>query len=223
MSLLDSLATSLASFRSDDTLVDIVPSFDLPEKLALSSNVPLGPFQAGIVAKAPLWIAILLEQRSFARISPPSWLTTENISEIIAIEQQNTNLFHDETGNQLPRNYYELCQRLGKRSLEHNADAITLLVQDLLDIRLDKLRGQFSTYMKNSTNGDPDIVLEFHQMGTYEIAVLQEFVVTALADQHALATTAISTAKTSATTITEDGTAPNVARRSRKPLRKRLR
>jgi GINS complex protein len=127
-----------------------------------------------------------------ARIAPPAWLSLESLTAIIAYERRETSLFHDET--QLPRNYYELSQRMircatnsnnSNSNSDTNHDAIALLVQDLLDIRLDKLRQQFQTLVHDRTieaSGE-DILIEVNGIGTYELAVLHDFVTRALADK----------------------------------------
>jgi hypothetical protein len=237
--------TDIATFRADDAIVEIVPDFDLPMPLPLySSSVPVGPFKAGIATKVPLWMALVLEQRSLARISPPSWLSTASLTAIIRYERREAALFHDET--QLPRSYYELAQRLLRRSgsnatsstnsSDANPDAMMLLVQDLLDIRLDKLRQQFQSLVREHQAGGHDdgggggVLIEVNGMGTYEMAVLHNFVTRALADRSFLEEQVDVVPTTSSTTSTNDpadrqqpqqqGLLPQAVRKSQAPLRK---
>jgi GINS complex protein len=185
-----------------------------------------------------------------ARIAPPAWLSLESLTAIIAYERRETSLFHDET--QLPRNYYELSQRMTRcatnsnnsnsNNSDTNHDAIALLVQDLLDIRLDKLRQQFQTLVHDRTieaSGE-DILIEVNGIGTYELAVLHDFVTRALADKSfleevvvpgettgagpAAAAATSSTSRTNAATdtnnIPQPQQIPQAIRKSKAPLRK---
>jgi hypothetical protein len=236
--------TDIATFRADDAIVEIVPDFDLPMPLPLySSSVPVGPFKAGIATKVPLWMALVLEQRSLARISPPSWLSTASLTAIIRYERREAALFHDET--KLPRSYYELAQRLLRRSgsnatsstnsSDANPDAMMLLVQDLLDIRLDKLRQQFQSLVREHQAGGHDggggVLIEVNGMGTYEMAVLHNFVTRALADKSFLEeqVDVFVPPTSSSTTSTNDPAdrqqpqqqgLPQAVRKSQAPLRK---
>lgn len=247
------------AFRADDTLVEIIPSFDFTGQLPVQSTAPTGPFKAGMAAAVPLWMALFLQQRSLASICPPAWLNTTNLAEIIAFEKKQVALFpttddddndDDDFDNsrrrRLPANYYEISKRLtsknsngssSSRSLE-NVDAIALLVQDLLEIRLDKLRQQFQSLL--TENVDTDLTVQVTGIGTQELAMLQNFVTQALADQHFLAKTqvddngvaavaaAVATDKTTtaagaaADAVVEKGAGSTAEppRRSRLPLRR---
>jgi hypothetical protein len=234
--------TDIATFRADDAIVEIVPDFDLPVPLPLhTSSVLVGPFKAGIATKVPLWMALVLEQRSLARISPPSWLSTASLTAIIRYERREAALFHDET--KLPRCYYELAQRLLRRgggstasatstSSDANPDAMMLLVQDLLDIRLDKLRQQFQSLVREHQaghDGGGGVLIEVNGMGTYEMAVLHNFVTRALADKSFLEEVVPPTTTSSTTTADnankdpadrQQQVHPQAVRKSQAPLRK---
>lgn len=205
--------SDIATFRADDSIVEIIPDFDLSTPLNLSSTVPVGPFKAGIAAKVPLWMAVVLEQRSLATISPPAWLSMESLTAIIAYERREPNLYHDET--KLPRNYYELSKRIKTN------DAIALLIQDLLDIRVDKLRQQFQSilYDRTMNNSGEDVIFLVNGIGTQEIAMLRDFIVQALADKSFLEHVEEPT-ETASTARTSDKPEPQAIRRSKAPLRK---
>jgi len=201
------------AFRADDTLIHVLPNFDYASTLPLSSSVPAGPFKAGISTAVPLWMALFLQQRSLATISPPSWLNTENLASIIKYEKREGSLFDDET--KLPANYYEIAKRLtaGANKIE-NSDAIALLVQDLLEIRIDKLRQQFQTLLTDTV--DTDLTVAVNGIGTQELAILRAFVTRALADQHFLA--ADNSNKTESTTAnTADNAAQEAKQQQQQP------
>lgn len=189
-----------SSFRADDTLIAIVPSFDSNEPLPLLSSVAVGPFQAGIPTPVPLWMALLLHQRSLCTISPPEWLNAANLSQIIAYEQKlHDTLFDDAT--RLPKDYYELANRLtGRRGIsfaDDNAQVLALLVQDLLDIRVDKLRQQLPAILEKMDTAER-LILNVNGIGTQELAIFRPFFQQALNDRSFLLKGAKETKKTTA-------------------------
>ena len=225
-----------AAFRADDTLVEIIPSFDFAGTLPAHSSVPSGPFKAGMTAAVPLWMALFLQQRSLASICPPVWLNIGNLVEIIAFEKKHVSLFPTDDASRLPADYYEISKRLTstKRNTFESADAIALLVQDLLELRLDKLRQQFQSLLTETVT-TTDLTVAVTGIGTQELAILQTFVTRALADVHFLAQTEDTTAATTtavtaaasaaavAASYTENGAAKDLTvpvRRSRVPLRR---
>lgn len=214
------MTSAYAAFSADDTLVEIIPSFDWDGKIPIHSNVTPGPFRAGLPTIVPLWMALFLHQRSVATLVPPDWWTTPNLAAIIALEKRQANLFptttaasannqsneshHDDTNQRqyycLPENYYELSKRLSSASstnsssssnattgggADDNPDAVSLLVQDLFEIRIDKLRQQLQELLQHAGQ-DFDLLVDVTGIGTQELAMLRKFVQQALADQHFL-------------------------------------
>jgi hypothetical protein len=202
----ESTMTSLyPAFQADDTLVEIIPAFDLHGKIPVHSSVPSGPFKAGMAAVVPLWMAIFLHQRSLATICPPVWWTTANLSAIIAFEQKDPSLFPTDNAKRLPANYFEISKRLTSTSkaVVENHLALALLVQDLLDIRLDKLRQQFVTLLKEGETSD--VMVAVTGIGTQELALLRGFVTQSLADQYFMAKEAPTKESSSTKTAAEKG------------------
>jgi GINS complex protein len=221
----EEMTSDYASFCSDDTLIEIIPSFDYNNNNNSSSampvmlsTIPIGPFTAGIPAIVPIWIGLFFHHRSLGTIVLPSWLCSSNISTIIQYERSNGSLYHNTA--KLPLNYYEITNRLMKVLLMRNAsssstsfggggsgggggattgpintnnlDAIQLLIQDLFDIRMDKLRKQFQDLSAQTVDVN-DLIVDVTGIGTQERALLQRFVTQALADYHYLNTTTTTT------------------------------
>lgn len=162
-----------SAFQADDQLIEILPDFDLEKPLPTS--VPIGPFKAGIATHVPLWVGRLLQKRSLAVMVPPSWLTTQNLAHIIDQEKRHEYLFSDP--NLLPFYYYELAQPF------FTDPKLQLLIQDLLDVRLDKLRQSFVSLI--AENHDP--VIEVLGIGRVELEALGDFIQTACHDRYRLA------------------------------------
>jgi hypothetical protein len=189
----DDLSCYYAAFRADDVPVNIVPSFDYSSKITLLSNTAVGPFKAGMTSTVPLWFALTLRQRSLCSIQQPDWLTAENLVDIIATEKKSRALFTD--SSRLPAAYYEIAKRLTQPDSNNtnsnsssgagDGKSVALLVQDLLSIRLDKLRQQFQGFLAELSD-QTALTVDVNGIGTQELAILQRFVRQALNDQNYL-------------------------------------
>jgi GINS complex protein len=228
------LSSYYASFRADDTLISILPAFDFqapdddatsPQRLfqSTSRSTNFGPFKAGMEATVPLWMAVVLQQRSFATIVLPEWLSTANLSHILQYEKSHALLFPttsvrsgrpssapkdrwnaEEDGDEntaisttmgdptsayfLPENYYEVALRLTAAAAAAQETSqysvIALLVQDLFEVRVDKLRQQFQSLLAE-TRGD--LLINVTGIGTQELTAIQPYVQQALQDMYRLA------------------------------------
>ena len=253
--------TELASFHSaflaDDTLVTIVPSFDSPDRIPLLSAPAVGPFKAGIPTNVPLWLAMLLQQRSLCRLKVPEWLQTEHLTKVKQFEMNETYLTpsedthqnHDNAENNstptLPFYYAELGQRFtsAKTSASDTTaaqapKASSLVLADILQIRLDKLRQQFQT-LTQAERHNPNLCVQVPGIASVELAQMKPLILQALQDQRFLATSAAaavtvsdtrrSTRKTAAGEDDDDDDEPLTASQESRPddshnaLRSRIR
>jgi hypothetical protein len=203
--------SELAAFRADDTVVEIIPQFTLPQPLRLhtmtssssSHHHPkgaVGPWQAGIPTPVPLWLACHLQTKRLGTVVLPQWLSVSNLVEILDHERQKETLWpttDDDEHTRLPFEYYQIAQRMSSIL----PPAVQLLLKDLLQVRLDKLRQQFQGLIRNnppdnnsssSTEedeeaGPPDhTTVNISGMGSMEIALLQKTVQQALKDRDVL-------------------------------------
>lgn len=176
-----SLASFHAAFAADDHIVDIVPDFDYNQRLSLLSCPEIPRLKAGIATKVPLWLAVFLQQRRLCSIAVPQWLSTENLAKIIQQERQEALLLDDP--DRLPADYYQVARCLATRGALTDP-AVSLLIEDLFQVRMDKLRQQFQKLLSEST--EPDLVVSVNGIGAGELAVLRDFVQQALTDQRFL-------------------------------------
>jgi hypothetical protein len=214
----DDLTSFYAAFRADDVLIDVIPKFeyrdDNDDDAVLSSwisTIPVGPFVPLMTSTVPLWMALFLKSRNLVDICPPAWYNAANLSAIIRYEKQNEALFADR--NRLPNDYYEVGTRLVSALSSHDTEqgsssssssnAMSLLLQDLLDIRVDKLRQQFIHLLSNEErNVDFDLTVDVSDIGNQELALLRGFVTQAVTDHYWMAATSTSKAETSTETTT---------------------
>jgi GINS complex subunit 2 len=187
----DGLSSFYSAFPADDLLVDIVPSLDAPQRFELLSSAhTIGPLHAGVTTQVPLWLAVFLQQRSLCRIAPPSWWSVENLSRILEFERSHVELWTVQ--GKLPRHYYELFQRLqssSSLSRDHNHKAIAVLIQDIFQVRCDKLQQQFQTLLKENAG---NLLVNVNGIASQELALLRPFVIQALNDQHQLSSSSNS-------------------------------
>lgn len=214
---IDQQAAFYSSYECDDTTsIDILPNFTSKHTVPLlSSAAPIGPFTAGVVVSVPLWVGCILQQRTLCRIILPEWLSTSNIVTIIEFEKSNPSLYAN-TAN-LPFHYYELSKRLLTSSSTTTAsggstsnstattDAIQLLIEDLFEIRMDKLRQQFQELVTTTVPDQlMDLTADITGIAAQEVALLRRFVTAALTDYRALATTRPPPHKQNATSTTTE-------------------
>ena len=221
---------------------------DLLFQSTLSSTSLFGTttaIKAGLTYTVPVWMAVVLQQRSFGTIAFPPWYHVENLTRILAFEKQSVSLFpttttqshyqahhnhpskqrrgyndddddDDDDGNDdhvnavgsdiLPSDYYELSRRFAtmssmasptatsSSSQQQNTQVLTLLVQDLFDVRMDKLRQQFQSLLYDTTTtnnnnssrsphpNNTDLIINVTGIGTAELAHLQPYVTQAMND-----------------------------------------
>lgn len=131
-------------------MVTIIPAFNFSRAIPLMSSPnqkEIGPFQAGLPATVPLWIAKTLHQRKLAQIELPDWLTSEQRLVDILQEERESVLLTDK----LPFYYYEIS-----RSLDFCVPKQTQVVlQDVVALRSDKLRQHFHELSKTDLQEQP--------------------------------------------------------------------
>jgi GINS complex protein len=197
----------LASFRSaflaDDTVVTIVPDFAYPNKIPLlSGSTQVGPFHSGIPTKAPLWFAMMLQQRSLCTLQVPNWLDTEHLTQVKQHETTEKSLtptsqeVHgsgskatQDDSVSLPFYYAELGQRFTTTSnaASQAPQASNLVLQDIAMIRLDKVRQQFQQLSKQQKD-NPNLCVSVPGIASAELTQLKPLILQALNDQRFLVT-----------------------------------
>lgn len=216
---------TLSAFRADDSLIAVVTTFDMPKSIPLLSapSGRWGPIRSGIASDVPLWLALILKERSLAVLALPSWMNRDTLANVLHDERTSERLVNDTT--RLPFHYYEISRRLAP----HVSDpSISLLIEDILQLRLDKLRHQFQQLLKSSGQADGgnneegtgayagstphrDLLVTVPGIACQELAVLGDFVSQALCDVRLLQRTPLPlgkdgfTVEGTTTTTTGDG------------------
>ncbi|KAL7581671.1 hypothetical protein ACA910_022218 [Epithemia clementina (nom. ined.)] len=174
---------------NEEEWVDIIPLFGLDETVVLLNGSKIGPWEAGMSTRVPLWIARHLQNKSLAKITAPysnNWMQVEPLKQILSFEKSHEQLWQnsldDTSANEdnefstsssrpyLPERYWELSQCY---STADNAAAVSLLLQDLWQVRLDKLRRQFQYLYGKS---DALQVVNVTGIGSAELAVMRKVI-----------------------------------------------
>lgn len=216
--------------HADDEFITIIPSFDYDCNAAskngasffslLPSNTQ---FQSGIPIQVPFWLAVSLQDKQLARIDPPDFLTVSNLQHIVEWERRHETLWENENASNnkntadsasnskntekyhLPSNYYELGTRLTSIpgivfSADTNASVLSLLLADLLQVRLDKLQSQLPNFLASSDTEEEELILTINHMGTHEVSLLRPFLLQVLDDRALLLLDTARMQKSSSTT-----------------------
>ncbi|XP_066570179.1 DNA replication complex GINS protein PSF2 [Amia ocellicauda] len=127
--------TCEVEFLAEKEMVTIIPNFSLDKIYLIGGD--LGPFNPGLPVDVPVWLAVNLKQRQKCRIVPPDWMDVEKLEEIRDQERK------EETFTPIPSAYYmELTKLLLNHASDNipKADEIRILVKDIWDTRIAKLR-----------------------------------------------------------------------------------
>jgi len=224
------LASFHASFLADDTLVTIVPSFDYAANVPLLSASSVGPFKAGIATNVPLWLAVLLQQRSLCSLQVPEWMQMEHLTRVKQFETTHQELTpcedsdapdsnlttndddnddDDENNNvRVPFYYAEIGQRFtSSKTASHCADLTVAQAPKasnllLADISMIRLDKLRQQFQQVSQNEmhNPNLILTVTGIASAELTQMKPMIQQALNDQRFLATSAAAASSDKATT-----------------------
>ncbi|MBN3309911.1 PSF2 protein, partial [Amia calva] len=143
--------TCEVEFLAEKEMVTIIPNFSLDKIYLIGGD--LGPFNPGLPVDVPVWLAVNLKQRQKCRIVPPDWMDVEKLEEIRDQERK------EETFTPIPNSttnasvcFFYLpglllilsahCPDVFLSASDNipKADEIRILVKDIWDTRIAKLR-----------------------------------------------------------------------------------
>ena len=190
---------------NEETWVDMIPQFGLENSVTLLDGSRIGPWQAGWSTRVPLWLARHLQSKSLGKISPngdiDNWMQVDLLKQILHHEQTNETFWmnasddkdNDDVANvdkedqesntssrpYLPERYWELSQCY---STADNSAAVSLLLQDIWTLRLNKLQSQFKKVIADDTVKAINVT----GIGAAEMAVMKDVVAESLTYKVAL-------------------------------------
>uniref|UniRef100_A0A1I7UZQ4 DNA replication complex GINS protein PSF2 n=1 Tax=Caenorhabditis tropicalis TaxID=1561998 RepID=A0A1I7UZQ4_9PELO len=122
-------------FLAGNTLIDVIPSVSDTRPIHLISG-DIGPFEAGVPCKVPIWTAILMKRKHNCHIVMPKWMELEELKKLLASEAENDGLA------ELPDHFFEICHMLVRDATDdiYDVEAVKSHIQDIYDKRDAKLR-----------------------------------------------------------------------------------
>ncbi|CAD6184851.1 unnamed protein product [Caenorhabditis auriculariae] len=121
-------------FMAQNLEIEIVPR--ITERVIHLISGDVGPFEASIPAKVPVWMATMLKRKHHCHIVCPEWMTVDELKQILAAENEIMPL------TQLPDFFFELSHILVREAHDDikDVDQVKSLIQDIYDKREAKLR-----------------------------------------------------------------------------------
>ena len=187
-----SRSIAASSFLAGDESIQIVPAFNLPEMGLISGAI--GPFHAGITATVPLWLATMLRRRKLAKIVPPPWLDADVLREVLRFERDPREASFSP---ELPLRHAEIARAVmsacragagsgtsagGTDAEVPNADTVGILLRDIQDARMDKIRKNVHTLSSGvlRERTKEEIIIDITNIGSLEMQQIRPFLTEAL-------------------------------------------
>lgn len=125
---------SQSEFIAEETVITVTSNVDHPRLFFISGE--FGPLEAGLPVQLPLWLALTLRKKGKCKFKIPSWMTVASLEIFIQNEKEETSL------EPLPFHYMEIARLLLHNAREDvdNPDKISSLLQDLENIRMDRMK-----------------------------------------------------------------------------------
>jgi GINS complex subunit 2 len=161
-------------FLSEQTMIDIVPNIDLP-KLQFVSGI-FGPLDSGMPCTVPLWLAITLRKRGKCMVITPDWMTIQSLEQRLAYERSENTL------SDLPYHYMEIAQLLLTTAREEitTPDRVAVLLQDIQNIRMDRIKMGISNVANEITNNKSVTFAALNNVSAMEILTIKGFFLSSL-------------------------------------------
>jgi GINS complex subunit 2 len=155
-------------FLAEDELITIVSNFDHAEFQFLSGN--FGPLESGLPCTVPLWLAVLLRKRGKCTIQAPGWMTVEFLERAVAEEPRNNGAL-----GEIPFHYMEISQLIlsNAKGDVKGGEQVALLLQDLENIRMDRIRLGIQDVAKSTHDLSPIGKAQLNNVGSLEIFTIK--------------------------------------------------
>ena len=166
---LGGLNCSENEFLAEEQLINITPEFDHAEFYFISGKY--GPFTSNFDVDVPLWLAITLRKQGKCRIAIPEWMSVESLEACVHKERASKNL------TELPFHYIEIAQLLLNNAREdiQSPDRVAVLVQDIENIRMDRVRLGVMNISETVSRGDAVLSVGLYNVAAMEIFTIKRF------------------------------------------------
>lgn len=164
---LSSISPSENEFFAESTKI-IVKSFFEHDSFEFISG-RYGPFRTDENTEVPLWLGIALKKKGKCSIIPPKWMLASELEQYIANELASESLI------KLDSHYIEIGTLLliHARDDIESPDKVSALLQDLQNIRMDRLKGGFLRVAGNSFGGELILRIPIPNISALEIDTIR--------------------------------------------------
>ena len=171
---LSCLNSSENEFLAEETIINITPEFDHSELHFIRGKY--GPFVSNFDVDVPLWLAIALRKQGKCRIAIPDWMTVAKLEGFVHFERT-----HQQLG-ELPFHYIEIAQLLLNNAREDitSPDRVAVLLQDLENIRMDRIRLGVMNVAETVSKGDAVLSANLNNVASMEIFTIKRFFLNAM-------------------------------------------
>lgn len=156
-------------FLAEEEMINITPEFDHAEFYFIRGKY--GPFTSNFDVDVPLWLAITLRKQGKCRIAIPEWMSIENLEKKIADERKESSL------QSLPFHYIEIAHLLLNNAREdiQSPDRVAVLIQDLENIRMDRIRLGVMNVAASVSKGDTVLSGRLVNVAAMEVFSIKRF------------------------------------------------
>ena len=156
-------------YLAEETLITIISGVNHPAFKFISGQ--FGPLVSGMPCDVPLWLAITLRKRGKCTINMPSWMEVDNLERLVASERTERSL------GALPYHFMEIAHILLTNANEDvkQPERVSGLIQDLSNIRMERIRLCISTIAETVKNGSSVVSTSLTNASSMEIFSIKQF------------------------------------------------
>lgn len=158
-------------FLSEDELIDIVPNFKYDRVLNLI-NGDFGPFNPGVPARVPLWMALNLKDQQKCKIILPQWI--EDLEQLRTGQENSVGLI------KMPCNHWREVTRL---LMKHDIAIPREERNRIVERRDNIIQKSVKSLLDGVINLDEDQIaqVKIRNITKFELATLKNFILPNLA------------------------------------------
>lgn len=195
-------------FLAEDYMISIMSGVNHIKLNFISGTY--GPFYASMPCKVPLWLAMTLRKRGKCTIIVPDWMSVQSLEKFISDEKNQATL------GDLPFYYVEIANLIlnNARDDVSQPDKTAALIQDLENIRMDRIRIGVLSIAETVYNNRSVVVAALNNVANMEILNIRSFFLNSMNDFFLLCPP--SDGSTQANYTTDNYTEENTGRRLRR-------
>jgi GINS complex subunit 2 len=162
-------------FIAEETLITVTSHVNHQPFRFISGT--FGPMRAGFPCDLPLWLAVTLRKKNEVTFQVPQWMTLEWLKEEIEFEKNSSDVL-----GAVPFHYIEISQLLLQVAKEDipNADEVSVLLQDLENIRMDRIKIGFRDLSSNVRTGNAAPLVMLSNLSAIELIACRPHMIKSL-------------------------------------------